>query len=124
MEQCKLPFTSSNLAEREIGQNRSEFATEQVTTESSEGRKNTSGEKKHPCFTFKGRALKLPTTPKRQKRKKWKAPRMNNVKNARRGNTNGGEKARESSIIEVIMIDGNSEDEPQLKITAKDTVAY
>ena len=49
---------------------------------------------------------------------------MNNVKNARRGNTNGGKKARESSMVEVIVIDSDSEDEPQLKITAKNTVAY
>ena len=49
---------------------------------------------------------------------------MNNVKNARRGNTNGGEKSRESSIVEVILINGNSEDEPQLEITAKDTVGH
>ena len=49
---------------------------------------------------------------------------MNNVKNARRGNTNGGEKVWERSIVEVIVIDSDSEDEPQLEITAKDTVAH
>ena len=49
---------------------------------------------------------------------------MNNIKNARRGNTDGDEKARESSIVEVILIDSDSEDEPQLEITAKDTVAH
>ena len=49
---------------------------------------------------------------------------MNNVKNARRGNTNGGEKSREISIVEVIVIDSDSEDEPQLDITAKNTVAH
>ena len=115
MEQCKLPFASSNLVERQIKQERSEFATEQVTTESSEAGKNTSAENKRPCFTFEDRALKLPNTPKRQKRRKGKAPRMNNVKNARRGNT---------IIVEVIVIDSDSEDEPQLEITAKDTVAH
>ena len=58
VEQCKLPFASSNLAEREIEQDWSEFATEQVTTKSSKGGKNTSAEKKRSCFTFEGRALK------------------------------------------------------------------
>ena len=99
-------------------------AAEQATTESNKRGKHTSAEKKRPCLTFEGRALKLPNTPKRQKRRKEKSPLMNNVKNARRGNTNGCKKARESSIVEVIVIDSDSEDEPQLEITAKNTVAH
>ena len=98
--------------------------TEQVTTQSSKRGKNTSGGNKHPCLTFEGRALRLANTPKRKKRRKGKALQRNNLKNARRGNTNGGEKARESSIVEVIMIDSDSEDEPHLEITAKNTVAH
>ena len=49
---------------------------------------------------------------------------MNNVKNSRRGNINGGKKVREGSIVEVIVIDSDSEDESQLEITTKDTVAH
>ena len=75
VEQCNLFFTSSNLAEREtssnlaereIVQDRSEFAAKKIS-------KQTVVERKRPRFTFEGRELKLPNTPKRQKRRKGKA---------------------------------------------------
>jgi len=93
--------------------------TEQVIIESNERGKKPSAEKKRPCLTFGGIKLKLPNTPKRLKKTKKKNAPQKNVENTCRGEI----AAKRGSIVEVIVIDSDSEDEPDPKDTAKNTTA-
>ena len=53
VEQCNLYFTSSNLVKREIVQDRSEFAAEQITMKSSEGGKKKQRKRNVPALHSK-----------------------------------------------------------------------
>jgi len=81
---------------------------------------NPLAENKRPCLTFEGRALRLPRTPKRLKKAKVKKKMQsqeNNVESSRGGNANVGKKVATggNSASEIIVIDSDSEDEPEQK---------
>jgi len=104
--------------------NRTSSVDEESTMNSSNAtatvKTNSSAEKKRPCLTFEGRALKLPKTPTRPKRMKRKAPEntapQNDDENSCRVDALIGERAsRAGSIAKVIVINSDSEEEPEPK---------
>ncbi|KAL7539565.1 hypothetical protein ACHAXR_009399 [Thalassiosira sp. AJA248-18] len=130
---AKEPGTSGNSDEamsiRGGGNSSSQDSTnqtrlaEQVAAKSIEGDKKSPAEKKRPCLTFDGHKLKLPRTPKRLRttKKKKKASQNNAENNCR--DVNAGENTTKSgSTSEIIVIDSDSEDEPEPADTAKQTI--
>jgi len=83
--------------------------------------KNPSAENKRPCFTYENQQLKLPKTPKRLRMKR-KGSSDNAVESNCRRNINASEQSiNAGSMVEVIVIDSDSDDESKPKRNAKQT---